>query len=365
MIFVQVRQTFPLKIKDIELSFLRHGGTTRVMLIRRASVTTIVLMTLMGSTNDCGNPPQCVVKGTVKLQAGECRSLSAQASCVSEMVFETLPYFDPSGIASLRVAEVAKTLEVCGVTGASVGNVAKIATNVPEKNLQIDLDVEIVDQPALLVDVQVPAAMNPGSVLVDSGRTIVAMNTPIIFQGVPKGSTVLKPDASVMWQSAIAGQVMASPMGNVAVGTLHFNSPGEATATVNIKQDGVDSSFETKVFVKAPSEPLASATIRRVRNETGADPCTDDTIRENAEMTTCSWKLCVDASASRAKWGQPAPRPNGFSFEAHRGAEVATVPKFVDVGRPDRAAICGDDETLSVRVVVTEGGTTDMLELGF
>ncbi len=326
------------------------------MLIRRVFVVTFALPFVIGV--GCPKEKDCQSSTAARLAPGQCNALYLGDSCPA---FTMAPDFSPNPIASLVVTPQGG-LSVCALTDATIGAHLELVSNV--ENVLVQVSVDIVSTPILNVDVQVPTAMNPGSVLVDSGRTIVALNTPIVVQGVPKGSTVLKPEASVMWQNAIAGQVLASPTGNVAVGMLQFNSPGEATATVTINQDGVDSSFETKVFVKAPNEPLASATIRRVRNETGVAPCTDDQTRENQEMATCSWKLCVDASASRAKWGQSSPGPSEVSFTAYSEMDMAAVvPKFVDPLAPRKAAVCGDNQAVAVKLVVTEVGLSDELVL--
>lgn len=348
-----IRVSVENQVHRVEVFGARWHNT--VMLIRRVFVVTLALPFAMGV--GCPKEKECQDIVNTRLAPGQCNMLVFGDSCPA---FTKAPDFSPNPIASLFVREDGR-LAICALDDAPIGSSLLLISDV--ENVYVEARVEIVGTPELHVDVLVPTAMNPGSVLVDSGRTVVALNTPIVVQGVPKGSTVLKADASVMWQNAIAGQVMASPMGNVAVGMVQFTSPGQATATVTINQDGVDSTFETMVFVKAPNEPLASATIRRVRNETGGATCTDDPVGESAKMSTCSWKFCVDASASRAKWTQNSPGPSGVSFSASLKSNMTIgVPTFVDPVSPRRAAICGN-ESVSLNVLVTEAGLSDELVL--
>lgn len=336
------------------------------MLIRRVFVvTTLALPFVMG----VGCPEQCKVTASLKLLPGQCEPLTKYAACMVGKTFETPPDYEVNSTASLFVSPVDKVLEVCGVSSAAVGEKANISVESTDgKSIVLDLDVEIVDKPPLEVAVQVPTSMNPGSVVIDSGRTIVALNTPIVFQAVPIVSSTLKPDATVMWHHgavATAGQIQSLPQGNVAVGNVEFNSPGQAQATVTIGQDGTESSFSTFVFVKAPNEPLASATIRRVRVETNGEPCTGDRDKEMSELGTCTTKLCVDASKSRSKWQDSSSLlPASRTLTAYKGADIATgVPKFSMPGFPEIVAFCGDDSSLSIRVVVGEAGLTDELTL--
>ncbi|MFO0726404.1 MAG: hypothetical protein U1E65_21640 [Myxococcota bacterium] len=282
-------------------------------------------------------------------------------------IYSELPAYvstNPSVPIALGLSPIGE-LQGCAAADASIGASATLNSGDGEVPA-FSIGVTVVETPPLDLTVQVPVTSNPGTVLVDSGRTIVALNQTINVEAVPKsGSMELPMSAGVAWANSMgSAQVQTQGGTNIATGQVRFTSAGQQQAEVTISNAGAHLTFRADVFVKGPDEPLASATITNKKVGTPYHACTSDPD-EPGKLSSCSSVICVKATASRAKWQQAKPEAAERTVTAYRGEGVATdVAVVVDPLAPSVVAFCGNaDLGVTFRVVAREGQASDELTL--
>lgn len=251
-------------------------------------------------------------------------------------------------------------LRVCAQPDAPVGATAKLVLHVINApDIQITYNITIGAPDIYQLDVKVPVEMNPSSVLVDNGRTIVAANTDINVEATPTDDS-LSFDASSngTWNGSTPLTVVAPKK---VTGVVRFPTPGPATVLLQI--DGVANAFTKDVVVKGPTDPLASATIREEYiSPTG--PCTGD-ADERAQVGPCNQFIyCIDASRSREKWTDPSELPTQIRYAAYdEFGNLLAIPIFVSPRNSSAAAVCRTPG-VSFRVIVNnQAGFDDAVTL--
>lgn len=239
-------------------------------------------------------------------------------------------------------------LRVCAQPDAPVGATAKLVLHIVNApDIQITYNITIGAPNIYQLDVKVPVEMNPSSVLVDNGRTIVAANTDINVEATPTDDS-LSFDASSngTWNGSTPLTVVAPTK---VTGVVRYPTPGPATVSLQI--DGVANAFTKDVVVKGPTDPLASATIRE-EYITPAGPCTGD-VDEKAQVGPCDQFIyCIDASRSREKWTDPSDLPTQIRYAAYdEFGNLLAIPIFVSPRNSAAAAVCRTPG-MSFRVIV-------------
>ncbi len=253
-------------------------------------------------------------------------------------------------------------LRVCATGDAPVGDTAKLTVHITAgKEIRVTYNVKVGAPDIYQLDVKVPMEMNPSSVLVDNGRTIVAANTDINVEAVPTDeSLTFNGNSFGTWNGSTPLTVVAPKK---VTGVVRFPTPGPAT--VSLQLIGVANTFTKDVVVKGPTDPLASATIQE-EYILPDHPCTGD-MDERTKIGPCDNSIyCIDASGSREKWtvAIPAEFPDSMKFVAYDSlGNLLDIPIFVSEFNKKAAVLC-KTPGVSIRVIARNGmGVEDAVTL--